>query len=586
MARSNTPPILRRCAADAVAGRSRQLPPIRLFPELLRVAQWEALRGVRAWYRRTWLYRRFLTGPLADRILFHPYDALPRRLEDAELFLRGRFRFAGQVFDAKGGSIFDADPPSVGWAKALHSFVWLPPLALAGGEPAKTLATNLITQWLKRFSRYAEPAWLPEVMARRLVNIFAHGRIVIANSDLLWRSKVFVSLREQSRMLARIAQEAPDGMPRFEAAAAYALSGACLGDSQRRLDEGLACFQVEIARQILPDGGHVSRSPEALLHCYRLITMVMDALGAGSIEVPNQIRGAYDRVAPMIRFFRHGDGSLALFNGGAECDPRMIASLLARDEVRGQPFAYARHSGYHRMTAGKTLALLDCGAVPSGSFSTRAHAGCLALELSSGNQRIVVNCGSAGASHAGWDTALRATAAHSTLSVSDVSMANIIPAGVGRDLLGARMLGGPKNIEATRIETPQGWTVAASHDGYLEQFGIRHERQITISKQGLAVTGVDRVRPNAGRSAIAQSFAIRFHIHPDVRVSVSQGGGILLKLPSGEGWRFRSGAQMTVEESIYLGSDTLRRTDQLVLTGSVKDQPVEAAWIFEQIGAS
>ncbi|MEJ1969915.1 MAG: hypothetical protein WDN03_14955 [Rhizomicrobium sp.] len=61
---------------------------------------------------------------------------------------------------------------------------------------------------------------------------------MIANSDLMWRSKVFVSLREQSRMLARIAGEAPDGIRRLETAAAYALSGACLGDSQQRLEEG------------------------------------------------------------------------------------------------------------------------------------------------------------------------------------------------------------------------------------------------------------------------------------------------------------------------------------------------------------
>ncbi|MGZ5932531.1 MAG: hypothetical protein ACXWLW_10250, partial [Rhizomicrobium sp.] len=178
---------------------------------MARVALWRGFRGVRIWYRRTWLYRRFLTGPLSDRILFHPYDALPRRLEDADWLLRGRFRFVGETKEVKDGSIFDVTPPSIAWAEALHSFAWLPPLALAGGDPAKILATNLITQWLKRFSRYSEPAWLPEVTARRLVHLFAHGRMVIANSELLWRSKVFVSLREQSRMLARIAQEAPDG---------------------------------------------------------------------------------------------------------------------------------------------------------------------------------------------------------------------------------------------------------------------------------------------------------------------------------------------------------------------------------------
>ena len=375
--RRNTPPTSPRCAADAVAESPapRRLPPLSLFPEMAAIALWRGFRGVRIWYRRTWLYRRFLTGPLSDRILFHPYDALPRRLEDADALLRGRFRFNGETVEVKEGSIFDHAPPSEEWAKALHSFAWLPPLALAGGEPARTLATNLITQWLKRYSRYSEPAWLPEVIARRLVHLFAHGRMVIANSELLWRSKVFVSLREQSRMLARIAGEAPDGMPRFEAAAAYALSGACLGDSQRRLDEGLKCLEGEIARQILPDGGHISRSPEALVHCYRLIMMVMDALAAGALEVPHPIRSAYDRIAPMIRFFRHGDGALALFNGGAECDPRMIAGLLARDEVRGQPFAYARHSGYHRMTAGKTLALIDCGSGAAGRVFGRCACG-------------------------------------------------------------------------------------------------------------------------------------------------------------------------------------------------------------------
>ena len=85
-------------------------------------------------------------------------------------------------------------------------------------------------------------------------------------------------------------------------------------------------------------------------------------------EPPHTLRNAHDRMAPMLRFFRHGDGALALFNGGAEGDPRTIAGLLARDEVRGQPFHHARHSGYQRLTAGRTLLLLDCGKAPDGRF--------------------------------------------------------------------------------------------------------------------------------------------------------------------------------------------------------------------------
>ncbi|MBS0279865.1 MAG: heparinase II/III family protein, partial [Proteobacteria bacterium] len=113
--------------------------------------------------------------------------------------------------------------------------------------------------------------------------------------------------------------------------------------------------------------------------------------------------------------------------------------------------------------------------------------------------------------------------------------------------------------------------------------GLRHERKITLSPQGQMVTGADRIVPVTTRGG-PLVFALRFHIHPDVRISQLEGGGILLKLSNGEGWRFRAGGgELTVEESVYLGGDTVRRTEQLVVTGQVRDTPVEAAWVFEQI---
>jgi uncharacterized heparinase superfamily protein len=69
-------------------------------------------------------------------------------------------------------------------------------------------------------------------------------------------------------------------------------------------------------------------------------------------------------------------------------------------------------------------------------------------------------------------------------------------------------------------------------------------------------------------------------------VSRLEGGGILLKLPGGEGWRFRGGGgALEVEESVYLGGPTVRRTEQIVLSGTLKDAPAEIAWVFEQIVA-
>lgn len=562
-----------------------------LLPDLGRAAARRLATPLRVWWRGNWFYRRLLQGQLADHIVFHPWDAAPRRLEEADSLLRGRFRFHGAQVDVpEGVSVFDLPPPSQAWHEALHGFVWLAALSNAGGDNARRLATNLIGQWIKRHASYSEPAWSPHLMARRLAAIFSHGRIVILNSEMMWRSRLFVSLREQCKMLERIAGEAPDGLPRLETAAVLALSGICLDDSLKRREAGLARLEQEIERQILPDGGHVSRSPEALLSAYRHLVMVLEALSAVNEEPPHALRNAHDRMAPMLRFFRHGDGALSLFNGGAEGDPRTIAGLLARDDVRGQPFHHARHSGYQRLSAGRALLLLDCGKAPDGPFSLCAHAGAGAFEFSSGSDRIIVNCGAAGPAHQAWSAALRATAAHSTLTLADTSSARILPPGLGRELLGPRLLDGPVSPVSRRVETAQGWTVDAMHDGYVQAFGIRHERQVTMSPQGLMVTGRDRLVPDRSdghsRAMAGLSYALRFHIHPDVRVSRLDGGGVLLKLPGGEGWRFRAGGgALEVEESVYLGGPSVRRAEQLVVSGITKDSPTEIAWVLEQMGA-
>jgi uncharacterized heparinase superfamily protein len=556
-----------------------------MVPELWTAALRLALAPWRRAWRGSWIYCQFLRGRMPDRIRHQPFDALPRRLEDADAFLRSRFRFAGEVVDVRDGSIFDCRPPSPTWAAALHGFEWLPALSGAGGDAARDFASRLITEWLARYSRYSEPVWTPEIIARRLVQVFAHGRFVIANSDMLWRSQLFLSLRQQAAALGRIADEAPAGLPRLEAAVACLLSEACLDSDPRRTAAALERLERELELQILPDGAHISRCPEELLSAYRQVVMALDALTAMAMPVPAWLRSAHDRMAPMLRFFRHGDGALALFNGGGECDARTVAALLARDEVRGQPFLHAPHSGYQRLAVSRSLAILDCGAPPPGTFSTRAHAGCLAFEFSSGANRIVVNCGAEKEASARWNGALRATAAHSTVTLADSSMIPILAPGVARELLGPRLDDSSPPPETNRRETSNGWRAEASHGYYVRDFGIVHRREMTLSPRGTKLTGCDHLVPDSAGGGGAVPFALRFHIHPDVRVSSSLSGDILLKLPNGEGWRFRHGSSAAIEESVYVGQGSTRRCEQLVVGGVVKEQPVEIAWMFEQIGA-
>ena len=112
---------------------------------------------------------------------------------------------------------------------------------------------------------------------------------------------------------------------------------------------------------------------------------------------------------------------------------------------------------------------MDCGKPPEGAFAPAAHAGCLRLRIQrrrrTGSSSIAARPGRA---HPGWDAALRATAAHSTLTLADTSSAQILPRGTGARSVGAAAAGraGGRSIQR-RGETPQGWMVEAAHDGYV-----------------------------------------------------------------------------------------------------------------------
>ena len=71
----------------------------------------------------------------------------------------------------------------------------------------------------------------------------------------------------------------------------------------------------------------------------------------------------------------------------------LLATMLAYDDTRGVPMSHMPHTGFQRLDAGATIVIVDAGAPPPPNVSQEAHAGCLSFELSSGQNRIVTNCG-------------------------------------------------------------------------------------------------------------------------------------------------------------------------------------------------
>ncbi len=199
----------------------------------------------------------------------------------------------------------------------------------------------------------------------------------------------------------------------------------------------------ELRRQILPDGGHISRNPGALIELLVDLLPLRQLFSARQLQPPQALNNAIDRMMPMLRFFRHADGNFAQFNGMGPTSVDLLATVLAYDDARGAPVSNAPHSGYQRIDAGSTALLMDTGRPPPLALSQEAHAGCLSFELSWKAHRLVVNCGLPAVNKENWRQVARATAAHSTVTFNDASSCRFLESRRLRRLLfGAPIISG------------------------------------------------------------------------------------------------------------------------------------------------
>jgi uncharacterized heparinase superfamily protein len=385
--------------------------------------------------------------------------------------------------------------------------------------------------------------------------------------------------------LRRTAPDAPDGVPRLQAMIALTYASLCMAGQARHSKAATKRLADELERQILPDGGHISRNPGALIELLVDLLPLRQLFTARNLAPPDALLNAIDRMMPMLRFFRHGDGSFALFNGMGPTPTDLLTTVLAYDDARGTPVANAPHSGYQRVDANGTVVLMDTGTPPPVAVSTEAHAGCLSFELSTRQNRIVVNCGLPSTSRDSWRQVARSTAAHSTVTFNDVSSCRFIESGpIKRLLNGMPIVSGPNRVTADRSAQDGAVVLRTSHDGYAAAFEVVHQRTLMLAADGRRLDGEDVFTPALDTTVAADhdQFAIRFHLHPSVKANrLSDAHGAMLVMSNKEVWTFTAYEdRIDLEESVYLaGNDGPRRTVQLVIHGRARNV-MRVQWTF------
>jgi hypothetical protein len=310
-----------------------------------------------------------------------------------------------------------------------------------------------------------------------------------------------------------------------------------LVDGDRYRSEGVSVLENALQTQFFTDGVGVEQSPS-----YTAFTLEMLAFAAlllkGTPESGRLQPSSLIQPAKALGEFLNDEGvspnigdcdETRIIAGPLGRETKYIASVLAAiaglsktpeiappakcDHVRDLIFESAgprpgpdRHlvtfaeGGYtvHRGTSSRrrTHLVFDHGPLGFGSIAAHGHADALALWLSIDGHPVLADAGtylyySIGRMR---DT-FRSSASHSTLEVNGCSQSDPAGAFNWRRKAKARVI--------SVSSSPSNWSVEGQHDGFVKDYGVMHNRQVSYNGNDFTVLdrlsgAFDQVRVNVG----------------------------------------------------------------------------------------
>ena len=463
--------------------------------------------------------------------------------------------------------------------KKLHNFCWLPALNI---KTEKELGCLIIDQWINNFSNYNEKYWALDVVTMRLIYWISSYEIIFKNSDLIFRSKVINNIVKQTKHLFKNISLVSSGVDKIRSLAALILVGNSFEQYEEYTQYGLKNLEDELGNFINKDGFVKSKNPEDLFWTLYFLVLIKEWLILSRKQTPAFINIYINSLGICFKFLRFSNGDLPLFNGANHINTEKFYEFL---ESRGYEFEGMENifCGYAKIKSKKIELFMDANNPSSMLHSRNYQAGPLSFELASNGIKFICNSGSGKNLGEELSYLSSSTAAHSTVTINDTSSCIFQKNALIRKYFGNSLIEKHNIVKKEFKNDKEFIQCIVAHDGYEKRFKILHERQITLFKLKNHIEGIDSLKCKDLENKNL-TFSVRFHIHPDIRITKTMGNDILLSSNEGEGWIFRSPQIPTkIEKNLYFGnSDNIKESSFILLEGNIENENTNIIWHLEK----
>ena len=454
--------------------------------------------------------------------------------------------------------------------KNLNSFFWLFSLDL---KSSKKDIQDIILQWIKINHRYNSKSWDFDIVAKRIIAWTSNSRLTYEDGNADYKNSFNEIINKQSNHLINEIERSKWLDDKIIGCAAIILTGLSYQNKNQHLEIGLNLLKKLVKFSFDNDGFPKSRNIRQLCFYLKYFILIREWFKESQSEIPDFINENIYYLGQAYAFTWQNNKVNMLFNGNHETNNTDFDHYLKK---LGYSFKNQSNElgGYAKLSNKKISLIMDIGSSPDKKFSSNYQAGALSFEIISNEKKLICNSGYFQNQNHQLNDVTKSSAVHSTLILDDRSSCKFNKI----KNRGSQISQGLKILKKNIVFEKNYWKIHATHDGYLKQYGIIHERVIEFYPEQIKFVGHDIIISK--RNIKNLKFEIRFHLEPFVRIMKTQDNKSILIDLDGEGWKFNSGnSQMNIDNGLYFGKkNSFVDNENIVISGMTNDENQTIKW--------
>ena len=458
--------------------------------------------------------------------------------------------------------------------KKLHSFFWLFSIDL---KSSKKITQSIILNWIEVNEKYNYKNWEIDTLSKRIISWISNSQLTYDESDENYKKKLNDSIKKQINHLVNEINRSRWVNDKMIGCAAITLSGISYKD-QKYLEYGLDLLKEIINSSFDNEGFPKSRNIRQLVFYLKYFILIREWLKESQNEIPEYLNEIIFYLGQNYCFIWQNNNLNFLFNGNHINENHNFDKYLKFHNYKFKN-NINEHCGYIILKDKNIVLSADIGPPPSKKFSSDYQSGALSVEIFYKDCKLISNCGYFQNYKHQLNSISKSTVTHSTLILDNKSSCSLKKDQDGilktnQDL---------KILKKSSLSEKNFLCINGSHDGYLKEYGVIHERKIEYFSNKFLFMGTDKLIKK--KNFKTSSFEIRFHLEPGVKVTKTQDGKSILIELENSGWKFScKDHKIDVETGLYFGKkNSFLENQNIFVSGITQKEDQEIKWEINKI---